>query len=136
MLAGHLPSLLVGTLGLVLLGGTLWARRGRSKAARFWMPLNLRGDWMLERCVVLGAPTFGLLMLSIAAMAALDSATATAIGGFLIIVLLALPGVYFILAFLPLPPWLYPRWAREVLTWRKQADAGLDAWLAERRSQQ
>ena len=134
MLSGHPPSLLVAAVGLALLGGTIWARRGRSKAARFWMPLNLRGDWMLERCVLLGAPTFGLIMLSIALMAALDSPTATAIGGFLIIILLALPGVYFILAFLPVPRWLYPRWAREVLTWRTEANAGLDVWLAERRS--
>ena len=134
MLSGHPPSLLVAAVGLALLGGTIWARRGRSKAARFWMPLNLRGDWMLERCVLLGAPTFGLIMLSIALMAALDSPTATAIGGFLIIVLLALPGLYFILAFLPLPRWPYPRWAREILTWRKGADAGLQSWLDERRA--
>ncbi|HLS63761.1 MAG TPA: hypothetical protein VK060_10310 [Ruania sp.] len=55
--------------------------------------------------------------------------------GTLGLVLLALPGVYFILAFLPLLPWRYPRWAREVLTWRTQTNVGLDAWSAERRSQ-
>ncbi|WP_147916753.1 hypothetical protein [Ruania zhangjianzhongii] len=130
----HLLALVVAVAALALLGVTVWAWRGRSAAARFWMPETLVGSWQLERCVLLGAPTFALMMLDAAVMASIRTPEVTAVGG-VIFLLLCLPSLYFILAFLPVPLALYPRWAKEIKEWRRQANAELDAWLAERRSQ-
>ena len=129
-----LPALLLGVTALTVLGLTGWAWRGRSTAARFWMPERPIGDWRLERCVLLGAPSFALLMLDAAVMAGLDTPQARAVAG-PIFFLLCLPALYFLLAFLPVPTVLYPRWAKEIQSWRTQANAELDAWLAQRRAE-
>lgn len=128
-----IAPLIVGVAALLLLGLTVWAWRGRSPAARFWMPETPMGSWMLERCVLLGAPTFALMMLDTAVMVGLDRPEAKAVGG-AVFLILCLPGLYFVLAFLPVPRFLYPRWAKEIKVWRTHANAALDAWLAERRS--
>lgn len=118
---------------LVLLGVTVWAWRGRSRAARFWMPETLTGSWQLERCVLLGAPTCALMLLDVVVMLVVDTPAATAVSG-MILLLLCLPGLYFLLAFPPVPRWLYPRWAKEIKVWRTEANQRLDAWLAQRKS--
>lgn len=130
----HLAPLLLGTAALVLLGFTVWAWRGRSKTARFWMPETPVGSWQLERCVLLGAPVFALMMLDGAVIVGFDSPGVTVVGG-AVLLLLCLPALYFILAFLPVPGWLYPGWAKEITVWRTQANAALDTWLAERRAE-
>ena len=132
MSSSDLTALLIGVAGLALLGGTVWAWRGRSRAARFWMPETLLGSWQLERCVLLGAPSFALLMLDLALLAGLGPA-ARPLGG-AIFLLLCLPVLYFLLAFLPVPRVLYPGWAKEILDWRVHANAHLDTWLEEQRA--
>ena len=117
----------------VLLGVAVWAWRGRSRAARFWMPETLTGSWQLERCVLLGAPTVALMLLDVVVMLVVDTPAATVVGG-TVLLLLCLPGLYFLLAFLPVPRWLYPQWAKEIRVWRTEANQGLDARLAERKS--
>lgn len=118
---------------LALLGVTVWAWRGRSRAARFWMPETPTGSWQLERCVLLGAPTVALMLLDVTVMLVVGTPAATAVCGTILLVL-CLPGLYFLLAFLPVPRCLYPRWAKQIKVWRTYANERLDAWLAQRKS--
>src|SRR5699024_8621120 len=119
----------VGTLvflgaGLVILALVVWARRGRSHRAGSWMS-TAPGDMRTERMVILGGPVCGLGLLACGAIALPPPAFAltligrevtaiTTAAGMAMFGLLALPLLYWVLIFIPLPDALYPRWARDV----------------------
>jgi len=125
----------VGTLvflgaGLVILAVVVWARRGRSYRARSWMYTPL-GDMRTERIAILGGPICGLGLLACGAIALPPQAfgltfigrevtAITTAAGMAMFGLLALPLLYWVLIFIPLPDALYPRWAREVREDRRQ----------------
>lgn len=117
-------SLLLLAGALVFLLPTVWARRGRSYRARSWM-YTPAGSLRTERMVIFGGPTCGLGLLALAAIAlpphafglallGSEVAAAAAAAGFVLLILLVLPLLYWVLLFIPMPDFLYPRWAREV----------------------
>lgn len=111
--------------GIVVLAVTLWARSGASPLARSWMSSGPAEEWMQERVVVLGAPILGVILLCAAALAAPGEIAVLRWPAIIVLVLLILPVLYFIAAFIPLPDLLYPKWARAVRRHRKQM---LAAW--------
>ncbi|SED91546.1 hypothetical protein SAMN04488554_1050 [Ruania alba] len=116
--------LLCLTLGLCFVGGTVWARRGRSFRARSWM-YTPAGPMRTERMVILGAPTCGFGLLALSAVALPPGAfgiefltphvlSVVMVMAIMLLGLLALPLLYWVLVFIPIPDVCYPRWAREV----------------------
>jgi len=115
-------ALLAG--GLLILTVVGWARRGRSRAARKWMYTPV-GERYTERIVILGGPVCGLGLLALGIAAIPEHAFGSALVGadlhgfaaavaLAILALLAVPLLYWVLIFLPLPDFLYPTWAREL----------------------
>lgn len=123
-----LVSLSVALVGLVLLGVALWLRTGRPTALRGWMN-PLAENWMAERVVLLGLPTVGALLVCVAVAAAPHQWTALRLLAIGAMVLLIVPAVYFLIALLPLPGFLYPGWARRV---RDGREARMRAFLTGR----
>src|SRR5699024_5768713 len=81
--------------------------------------------WHTERMVILGGPVCGLGLLACGAIALPPQAfgltligrevtAITTAAGMAMFGLLALPLLYWVLIFIPLPDALYPRWARDV----------------------
>ncbi|GAA1486729.1 hypothetical protein GCM10009625_35340 [Brachybacterium fresconis] len=107
-------------VGLLLLAYTLWSRHGGSPPARHWIAPPPAENWMLERIVVLGAPAIGLALIDVAAILVLEGfpvLRGLAVG---VLIVLLIPVLYFVLAVIPLPLVLYPRWAREVVRRRRR----------------
>lgn len=120
-------SLALLAAGLVILACTVWARRGGSYRARSWMytagpPTHSIHN---ERMVIFGGPTCGLGLVAWGLIAlprhafglelvGTDATAATTLAGAILLALLAVPLLYWILAFIPIADALYPRWAREV----------------------
>lgn len=104
----------------MLLALTAWTRAGASPAARAWMTTGPVEQWMLERVVVLGMPLLGVALLCASVLAAPWEIPALRLGAIGVLVILVIPTVYFILAFIPIPGALLPRWAREVRRRRRQ----------------
>ena len=123
-----LVSLSLALVGLVFLGVALWLRTGRPTALRGWMN-PLAENWMAERVVLLGLPTVGALLVCVAVVAAPHQWTALRLLAIGAMVLLIVPAVYFLIALLPLPGFLYPAWARRV---RDGREARMRAFLIGR----
>ncbi|EWS79569.1 hypothetical protein [Brachybacterium phenoliresistens] len=115
-----LLAVVFALVGIVLLGIALWLRSGSPAPLRFWMS-PFHEDWMAERLVLLGLPTAGGLLLCCAAIAAPLETPLLRLLGVALLLVLAVPMLYFLAAFLPLPAFLYPRWARQVQAGRAQA---------------
>lgn len=115
-----LPLILVVVIGLLLLTYTLWSRHGGSPAARHWIAPPPAENWMLERIVVLGAPAIGLVLIDVAAILVLEGFPVLRAIAFAVLIVLLITVLYFVLAVIPLPLVLYPRWAREVVRRRRQ----------------
>ena len=117
--------LVVGLVGLLMIGLGLWLRAGRPAAMRRWMnPLS--ENWMEERVVLLGMPTVGALLVCLAAVAAPHQWTVLRLLAIAGMVVLAVPALYFLIAPLPLPGFLYPGWARRL---REGREAQMRAFL-------
>lgn len=106
-----LVSLSLALVGLLLLALTLWLRAGRPTALRGWMN-PLTENWMAERMVLLGLPTVGALLICAAVVGAPHEWTVLRLIAIAGMLLLVVPAVYFLIAPLPLPGFLYPAWAR------------------------
>ncbi|MEJ6542363.1 hypothetical protein PQI65_04015 [Brachybacterium paraconglomeratum] len=120
-----LVSLSLALIGLLLLGVALWLRTGRPAVLRGWMnPLS--ENWMAERVVLLGLPTVGALLVCVALVAAPHQWTALRLLAIAGMVVLAVPALYFLIAPLPLPGFLYPGWARRL---RDGREARMRAFL-------
>ncbi|WP_460476957.1 hypothetical protein [Brachybacterium huguangmaarense] len=106
-------------LGLLSLGLVAWLRAGRSSRARAWMSTGPTEGWMAERVVLLGLPLGGAALLCAAALSApVDWPVLRIVGGFGLVLLTPFV-LWFILAFIPMPGLLYPRWARTIRERRK-----------------
>ncbi|MEO2098611.1 MAG: hypothetical protein ABGX90_15875 [Brachybacterium sp.] len=125
-MTGQLMTALgVGLVGLLMIGLGLWLRAGRPAAMRLWMnPLS--ENWMAERVVLLGMPTVGALLVCLAAVAAPHQWTMLRLLAIAGMVVLAVPALYFLIAPLPLPGFLYPGWARRL---RDGREAQMRAFL-------
>lgn len=120
-----LVSLSLALIGLLLLGVALWLRTGRPAVLRGWMnPLS--ENWMAERVVLLGLPTVGALLVCVALAAAPHQWTVLRLLAIAGMVVLAVPALYFLIAPLPLPGFLYPGWARRL---RDGREARMRAFL-------
>lgn len=106
--------------GLLLLVYTAWARHGGTPGSRHWLPAPPAENWQLERIVVLGAPSIGLLLITIGAMALPSATPVLRWIGVPVLVMLLIPLAWFIIAVIPVPVALYPRWARQTVRWRRQ----------------
>ncbi|MFC0672404.1 hypothetical protein [Brachybacterium hainanense] len=112
-------SAVLALLGLVLLLAAAALRGGTPSALRFWMDPWYE-NWQAERVVLLGIPLAGAALLCAAAIAAPVESSVPRLLGIGGLVVLCVPGLYFLLAFLPLPGFLYPRWARLIRAGRAQ----------------
>lgn len=127
----------VGTLvllaaGLAIVGATAWARRGGSFRARRWMYRPPPPSYAIhdERVVIFGGPTCGFGLLAFSAIAlpphgfgGLVSAEVAGLGSLaalVVLAVLAVPLLWWVLPFIPIPDAFYPRWAREVLDDRRR----------------
>ena len=129
-----LVSLSLALIGLLLLGvgaggggrgGPRGGRRGPPAVLRGWMnPLS--ENWMAERVVLLGLPTVGALLVCVALAAAPHQWTVLRLLAIAGMVVLAVPALYFLIAPLPLPGFLYPGWARRL---RDGREARMRAFL-------
>lgn len=120
-----LVSLSLALIGLLLLGVALWLRTGGPAVLRGWMnPLS--ENWMAERVVLLGLPTVGALLVCVALAAAPHQWTVLRLLAIAGMVVLAVPALYFLIAPLPLPGFLYPGWARRL---RDGREARMRAFL-------
>ena len=109
------------TLGLALIVYYVWARRGASPKARWWM-----GDGPVarpngERMTILGAPAVALMCLSSAGIVAPVGGGALAAALFAVILLSFALVLIGRMSWISLPDALYPRWAREEHRRRKAA---------------
>lgn len=109
-------SAVLTLVALSMLGYCAWARHGGSPRARQWMDGHAGGwNWFDERMTVLGAPAVALICLCVAA------SLLPVVGRYLLVItipvgfLLLIPVLVTILPFIPLPGFLYPRWARPML---------------------
>ncbi|GAA1491065.1 hypothetical protein GCM10009626_38110 [Brachybacterium sacelli] len=75
---------------------------------------------MLERIVVLGTPAVGLALLDVAAIILLQDLPVLRALAFVVLIVLLIPVLYFLAAVIPMPLFLYPRWAREVVRRRRR----------------
>lgn len=107
-------------LGVVLLAYSAWSRHGGSRAARHWVSEPPTENWMLERIVILGAPAAGLALWSVAAIFLFQDLTILRNLAIAALTVLLIPLLYFMVAVIPIPLLLYPRWAREVVRGRRQ----------------
>lgn len=120
-----MTALGVGLVGLLMIGLGFWLRAGRPAAMRLWMnPLS--ENWMAERVVLLGMPTVGALLVCLAVVAAPHQWTVLRLLAIVGMVVLAVPALYFLIAPLPLPGFLYPGWARRL---RDGREAQMRAFL-------
>lgn len=116
-----LLSTVLTAVGLALVVYYVWARRGASARARWWM-----GDGPVarpngERMTILGAPAVALMCFSSAGIAAPVGGGAL-VAALLPLALLSFAGVLIgRMSSIPLPDVLYPRWAREEHRRRKTA---------------
>lgn len=119
--------------GVAFLSYSLWARRGRSPAARRWISKPLSSNSTDERMTVLGAPLLGLMCLCFAA------GILPVVGPYLIWVtfpimgLLFVPFLWVLMRFIPLPMVVYPRWARPLRERNRRAEQAMRQYLRERR---
>ena len=128
----HLTRLLVAAgltlVGVCCLAYAAWTRRGGSERARAWMGSEFGGLVRDERWAVLGGPSFGVLCLCCAAMLlpgiGLPLALVAAPVAVLAFALMFLSQMYFI----PLPDFVYPRWARPLRERNHRVEA---AWKQE-----
>lgn len=99
----------------------IWARRGRSERARTWMANGRRTDSRDVRMSVLGAPAAaGFFMVGGLGMLVggrLLTIAGLLMVGFSLLVLVAWP-----MTFIPIPDWVYPRWARSSRSQRSSGD--------------
>ncbi|HLR94616.1 MAG TPA: hypothetical protein VK053_08830 [Jiangellaceae bacterium] len=125
-----LAALLVGVL---ILAYCVWARRGGSELARFWMGTELSERWNDERMAVLGGPAIALLCFCFAGIAApgvgdylVWVAAPLAVPGFLLLAVALIP-------FIRLPDVLYPQWARDVRRRREATRRQMDEMMRRHR---
>lgn len=112
-------TLVLMILGLLALGLAAWLRAGLSPRARAWMSTGPTEEWMAERVVLLGLPLAGSALLCAAALSApVDGLVLRVVGGVGLVLLVPFV-LWFILAFIPMPGPLYPRWARAIRESRK-----------------
>ena len=90
------------------------------QCSRHWLPAPPAENWQLERIVVLGAPSIGLLLITIGAMTLPLETPVLRWIGIPVLVMLLIPLAWFIIAVIPVPVALYPRWARQTVRWRRQ----------------
>lgn len=102
----------LGLLGILLLAYSVWARRGRSAAARRWMGDGLGSRTVDERMTVLGAPLLGAMCLCIALGVLPTVGEYLMLVAFPLAAILFLPFLVVLMLFIPLPDFVYPRWAR------------------------
>ena len=120
-----LVSLSLALIGLLLLGVARGLRTGRPTVRRGWV--NPQSEkWMAERVVLLGLPTVGALLVCVALAAAPHQWTVLRLLAIAGMVVLAVPALYFLIAPLPLPGFLYPGWARRL---RDGREARMRAFL-------
>lgn len=102
----------LGLLGILLLAYSAWARRGRSAAARRWMGDGFGSRTVDERMTVLGAPLLGAMCLCVALGVLPTVGEHLMLVAFPLAALLFLPFLVVLMLFIPLPDFIYPRWAR------------------------
>lgn len=112
-------------VGLAALSVALWLRIGRPRPLRSWMD-PFHEQWIPERIVLLGLPTAGGLLLCTGVFVLASGLLAVQVLAVLGMAVLVIPGLYFLAAPLPLPEFLFPRWAREVRAHREEA---FRAWV-------
>lgn len=89
------------------------------------------GEMRTERMVIFGGPVCGFGLLALGAIAlppqafglaffSTDVIAVSTAAGVALLALLVLPLLYWVLIFIPLPDFLYPRWAREVRADRRR----------------
>ncbi|AOS61045.1 hypothetical protein [Actinoalloteichus hymeniacidonis] len=121
-------------VALLLLLYTGWARRGRSAAAREWMGNDFGSRTQDERMTVLGAPLLAVMCLCIALGILPTVGRYLMLVTFPIAALLFLPFlVVVLLPFVPLPNFVYPRWARPLRERNRQSETAIRAALRRRR---
>lgn len=119
-------------VGILLLAYAIWARHGGSSTARAWMGNEFGSRTFDERMTVLGAPVLGLICLCIAA------GVLPVVGKYLmwvtfpVAVLLFVPFFWALMLFLPLPDFIYPRWARPLRERNRRAERSIKAALRRR----
>ncbi len=103
-------------LGLLLLGGSLWSRAGRSDGARWWV-----GSANTERAVLVLFPALGVVAV-LAGLTPLteDSHALTVATGLLVMLLLAIAVGWGVFS-LPLPRWAKPAWFAKRTAYRAEA---------------
>lgn len=112
MLQGDLAISLTG-LGFAVTMGVL-TYIVRAGIWRSWMD-PWHQDWRMERLLLLHVPLIGLTGVAFMLMAFPADVPALRLVGGILFVLLVPPWIYCVfLLFLPLPRWLYPKWAREI----------------------
>ncbi len=114
--------------GLALLTYALWARSGRSGAARHWLPEFPGENWQTERIVTLLAPACGLLLICISLIALPIQPEGIRVAALIAAAPLSLLVIYGMLPVIPIHLRLYPRWAREPVARRR-------AYLADQKRQ-
>lgn len=75
---------------------------------------------MLERIVILGAPAAGLALRSVAAIFLFQDITVLRNLAIAVLAVLLIPLLYFLVAVIPIPLVLYPRWAQVVVRDRRR----------------
>lgn len=121
-------------VGVLLIWFVVWARRGRTPRALAWFDAEGFSIGREERFVVLGAPGIVGMLWCFAFMIMPGVGERPAVVAFYLMIASCVPVWISIMLFIPLPDFLYPRWARPIRRRNREQVKGIRNRRKRRRS--